>query len=114
MVTQARRSRAATVHRVAETDIRVSGVAEPGAGITRVAGRRRLPGTSWRSCVCTGHPSSVRLAPAARPLQVDHVVAELKSRAKMISTTEEIAQVGWGPAKCRSSSLRRPPAWVGH
>lgn len=28
-------------------------------------------------------------------LAVEHVVAELKARAKMISTTEEIAQVGW-------------------
>lgn len=30
---------------------------------------------------------------AARCLQVEHVVGELKARAKMISTTEEIAQV---------------------
>ena len=29
-------------------------------------------------------------------LAVDHVVGELKARAKMISTTEEIAQVGAG------------------
>lgn len=35
-------------------------------------------------------------------LAVEHVVAELKSRAKMISTTEEIAQVGGcgGSAVC--------------
>jgi chaperonin GroEL (HSP60 family) len=32
---------------------------------------------------------------------VDHVVARLKERAKMISTPEEIAQVHAGPLRCK-------------
>ena len=35
-------------------------------------------------------------------LAVEHVLADLKKRAKMISTTEEIAQVPW-PAVCSIS-----------
>lgn len=53
-------------------------------------------------------------------LAVDHVVTVLKSRAKMISTTEEIAQVGgrdWGAGSCTGVVRRwqacRAVLWVG-
>ena len=61
-------------------------------------------------------PTSVQVAAGMNPmdlrrginLAVDHVVAELKARAKMISTTEEIAQVGQRGA--RNACV---PLWAG-